>query len=242
LGNIPLVPTISPGDKRIPITSSRRHAINTLRQSKDNTIPVTSVTEIDLTSLLDLHQRIKPAWQAAHHVSVTLNAFFVRAVASALRRHEILNATLVDNEIIVKGSINIGLAMHIHDVLYVPVIKNADSLTVLRVAELIREFVQKAEQNVLTPADMSDGTFTITNVGPFDVLFSTPIIVHPQVGILGIGKINERPVFMGEAIVKRYLCCFALTYDHRVIDGAPAAAFRTTLKQLLEQPEGLLAS
>jgi pyruvate dehydrogenase E2 component (dihydrolipoamide acetyltransferase) len=89
---------------------------------------------------------------------------------------------------------------------------------------------------------MADGTFTITNVGPFDVLFSTPVIVYPQVAILGIGKIGERPVFVGDEITKRQLCHFSLTYDHQVIDGAPAASFRETLKQLLGQPMGLLTS
>ena len=141
----------------------------------------------------------------------------------------------------VRGSINIGLAMHIHDGLYVPVIREADSLSVAEIAKAISDLVRKIEQNSTSPEDMAEGTFTVTNVGPLDVLFSTPVIVYPQVAILGIGKISERPVFVGEELVKRQLCYFALTYDHRVVDGSPAAAFRETLKQLLGQPSGLLA-
>jgi pyruvate/2-oxoglutarate dehydrogenase complex dihydrolipoamide acyltransferase (E2) component len=193
-----------------------------------------------LTDLIAFYRQIKPVWQAAHQISVTLNAFFVKAVALALRKHEILNSTLADNEIVVKSRVNIGLAMHVNDGLYVPVIRHADSLAVSAIASAISEFVRKIEQKSLTAEDMADGTFTITNVGPFDVLFSTPIIVYPQVAILGIGKISERPTFVGDEIARRHLCHFALTYDHRVIDGAHAASFRETLKKLLGQPMGLL--
>ena len=158
----------------------------------------------------------------------------------ALRKHEILNSTLAGNEIVVSGSINIGLAMHIREALYVPVIRNADTLSVLAIAKSISELVKKVEQNSITPEDMADGTFTITNVGPLDVLFSTPVIVYPQTAILGIGKISERPVFVGTELARRQLCYFALTYDHQVVDGLPAASFRGTLNQLLGQPMGLI--
>ncbi len=228
-------------EKRIPLSSIRQHTITRLRQSKDNTIPVTSVTEMDLTELVALYRQIKPVWQAAHQITVTLNAFFVKAVALALQKYEILNSTLLENEIVVRSTINIGLAMHINEGLYVPVIRSADTLSVSEIAKAISEFAGKIEQKCLVPEDMADGTFTITNVGPFDVLFSTPIISYPQVAILGIGKICERPVFVGEQLEKRLLCHFALTYDHRVVDGVPAASFRKTLKHLLEQPMRLLS-
>lgn len=231
----------APEDKRIPLSSIRQRTIARLRQSKANTIPVTSVTEMDLTDLVALYRQVKPVWQAAQHTSVTLNAFFVKAVALALQKYEILNSTLQENEIVVRSTINIGLAMHINDGLYVPVIRSADTLSVLAIANVISDFVRKIEQKGLSPEDMADGTFTITNVGPFDVLFSTPIIFYPQVAILGIGKLCERPVFVGEQIVKRQLCHFSLTYDHRVVDGVPAASFRRTLKELLEQPMSLLS-
>ena len=233
--------TTAPEDKRIPLSSIRQHTIARLRQSKDNTIPVTSVTEMDLTDLVALYRQVKPVWKAAQHTSVTLNAFFVKAVALALRRYEILNSTFAESEIVVKNSINIGLATYINDGLFVPVIRSADTLSVLTIANVISDFVRKIEQKSLLPEDMVDGTFTITNVGPFDVLFSTPVIFYPQVAILGIGKLCERPVFVGEQIVKRQLCHFSLTYDHRVVDGVPAASFRKALKELLEQPMSLLS-
>jgi pyruvate/2-oxoglutarate dehydrogenase complex dihydrolipoamide acyltransferase (E2) component len=228
-------------DRHIPLSALRRHTISTLRQSKERTIPVTSVTEIDLTALLELYRQKKSAWEEMHKVKVTLNAFFVKAVALALRQHEILNSTLGDNDIVVKRCVNIGLAMHVNESLYVPVIKSADCLSVLSIAQAIADFVQKIERKAITSADMADGTFTVTNVGPLNVLLSTPIIVYPQVGILGIGKISERPAFVGETIVKQHLCYFSLTYDHQVVDGVPAASFRETLRQLLERPAALLS-
>lgn len=231
----------APEDKCIPLSSIRQRTIARLRQSKDNTIPVTSVTEMDLTDLVALYRQVKPVWQATQHTNVTLNAFFVKAVALALRRYEILNSTFAENEIVVKNSINIGLAVYINDGLYVPVVRSADTLSVLAIANVISDFVHKIEQKSLLPEDMANGTFTITNVGPFDVLFSTPIIFYPQVAILGIGKLCERPVFVGEQIEKRQLCHFSLTYDHRVVDGVPAASFRKALKGLLEQPMSLLS-
>jgi pyruvate/2-oxoglutarate dehydrogenase complex dihydrolipoamide acyltransferase (E2) component len=240
-GALTLEPKTEPEDKRIPLSTIRQHTINKLRQSKDNTIPVTSVTEIDLTDLVTLYRQIKTTWQTAHQTTVTLNAFFVKATALALQKHEMLNSTFADTEIVVKSSINIGVAMHVNDGLYVPVIRHADRLTVATIATTISDFVKKIQLKSLTPEDMVGGTFTITNVGPFDVLFSTPVIVYPQVAILGIGKISERPVYVGDQIARRHLCHFALTYDHRVVDGAPAASFRGTLKRLLEQPLGLLA-
>jgi len=233
-------PAMEAGDRRIPLTEVRRRTIASLRQSRDETIPVTSVTELDLTGLLELHRQLQPAWEEAHQVKVTLNAFFVKAVALALRQHEILNSALADGEIVVKGAVNIGLAMHVNDGLYVPVIRNADQLTLLEIAQAIAQLLQKIQQKTVTAADMAGGTFTITNVGPFDVLFSTPVIVYPQAGILGVGTICERPVFVGETIARRQLCHFSLTYDHRIVDGVPAALFRQTLRRLLEEPATLL--
>ena len=227
-------------DKRIPLSIIRRETTRRLQLSKDNVIPVTSVTEINLTGLLDLYKSCKELWRDVYKTNLTLNAFFIKAVALSLKRHELLNSTLDNDAIVIKGSINIGLAMNIDDQLYVPVIRNSDTITVLEIAQRVSLFAQKAKDKQLTLDDMSGGTFTITNVGPFDVQFSTPVIAYPQVGILGIGTINVRPVYQGDDIVKQSLCYVSLTYDHRVIDGAPAAGFRKTLKELLEKPFVLL--
>lgn len=228
-------------DKRIPVSLIRRETAKRLQLSKDNTIPVTSVTEVDLTDFLTLYQSAKLAWKEVHDVSITLNAFFVKATALSLRRHEMLNSTFEGNEIVIRGDINIGLAMNHNDQLFVPVIRHADTLSIVQIGETIAHFVEKMKDNRLTLEDMSAGTFTITNVGPFDVQFSTPVIAYPQVGILGIGKVNERPAFEGDAIVRKQFCYLSLTYDHKAIDGVPAAGFRKTLKQLLEKPLSLLS-
>lgn len=238
-GRWPITASALP-DKRIPLSIMRRETAKRLRLSKDNIIPVTSVTEIDVTNLLALYKNAKPAWLDIHDINVTLNAFFVRAAGLSLRKHELLNSTLQGEEIVIRGSVNVGLAMNHDDKLYVPVVRDADRTSVLQIAASIARFVEKIKENRLTMEDMADGTFTVTNVGPFDVQFSTPVIAYPQVGILGIGKVNERPVFEGDTIAKRHLCYFSLTYDHRVIDGVPAAAFRKTLKTLIEQPLSLV--
>ena len=235
---MPVMPKLA--DKRIPLSIIRRETTRRLQASKDNVIPVTSVTEMDLTDLVKLYKDTKTVWQNVYDTTVTMNAFFIKAVGLTLRRHELLNSTLESDAILVKGNINIGLAMNIDDQLYVPVIRDADKLTVVEIARQVSLYIEKAKEKKLTLKDMQDGTFTITNVGPFDVQFSTPVIVYPQVGILGIGTLNVRPVYQGDDIVKRSLCYISLTYDHRAIDGVPAAGFRKTLKELLEQPLSLL--
>ena len=227
-------------DKKIPLSIIRRETTRRLQLSKDNVIPVTSVTEMDLTDLLKLYKDTKTVWKNVYDTNVTMNAFFIKAVGLTLRRYELLNSTLESDAIVVKGNINIGLAMSIDDQLYVPVIRNADKLTVMEIAQQVSLYIDKAKDKKLTLEDMQDGTFTITNVGPFDAQFSTPVIAYPQVGILGIGTVNVRPVYQGDDIVKRSLCYMSLTYDHRVIDGVPAAGFRKMLKELLEQPLSLL--
>ena len=228
-------------DVRVPLSPMRRQTMVRLIKSRESVVPVTSVTEVDLTNLVALHRNLKASWKSKRNIDITLNAWFVRATAMALRQHEILNAILADNEVIIKRNINIGLAMQVNDGLYAPVVRNADMLSLSQAAEQISMLLKKIQDKSITTSDMSDGSFTITNVGPFDVLLSTPVVVHPQVAILGIGKIAERPVFIGEQIAKRNICCLSLTYDHRVVDGVPAALFRTTLKDLLEYPTTLLS-
>jgi len=227
-------------DKRIPFVGVRKETAKRLQISMDNVIPVTSVTEIDVTELVQLRERLKKDWLEMFGTKVTLNAFIIRAVALALKKHSALNSQLDGDSIVIKAAVNIGLAMNNNNNLYVPVIRNADKLSVLEIAQEIEALVKKVRNNTITLADMQGGTFTITNVGPMDVQFSTPVINYPQAGILGIGTINVRPAFLGDEIVKRHFCYISLTYNHKIIDGAPAAEFRKSVKAFLENPYLLL--
>ena len=226
---------------RIPFIGIRKTTAQRLQRSKENVVPVTSTTEVDITELIELHKKIKAAWNAHYGISITLNAFFLRAVSIALRENLILNSVLEEDNIAINKNIHINLAMNVDGQLFAPVIRNTDTLSLKDIAESITYFVEKAKNGQLTIEDMSEGTFSVTNVGPFDVQVTSPVINYPQVGILAIGKANKRPMFdENDQIVARYLCFLSLTYDHRVIDGIPAAMFRKRINELLANPYLLL--
>lgn len=230
-------------EERIPFTGIREIKARNLEAAKENVVPVTSVTEVNMTELMALHKNIRGEWEEQYGIRVTMNAFLIRALALSLRENLELNSTLdeANKEIVLKKDINIGVAMHINDNLIVPVIRYADKRSVLELASSVAAFIEKAKENKLTHEEMSGGTFTFTNVGPFGVQFSTPVIVYPQVGILGIGQINEKPVFNeNDEVIKGLFSYISLTYDHRVVDGVPAAQFRQNIKTLIESPYRLL--
>ena len=227
-------------EERFPFTGRRKMIAENLRRSREMTAPVTSTTEVDLTELLSLREKIKDLWLQEYSIKPTVNAFFARALAKALRKHPFINATLENNEVIVKHYVNLGLAMSAEEGLVVPVIQGADQLSLLEIAQKIEELQQKVKNNELRPEDLSGGTFTFTNVGPFDVYIFTPVIVYPQAGILGFGKAREELAMLNGEVVVRQKAFLSLTYDHCLIDGAPAAEFRKTVKKYLEKPLLLL--
>lgn len=226
----------------IPLAGFRKVIAQNVRESKDTAVHITSTTEIDLTDLIELNKKLKVVWEKEYGIKPTLNAFFVKAVALSLKEYPILNSSIEDDKIALKKYYNIGLAVSIDDDrLIVPVIRNADRLTVKEIAQKISEFVNKAKEGKILSEDMQGGTFTISNVGPFEVQNFTPVIVQPQSAILGIGTSTERPMFVDGEIKARMLTNFCLTYDHRIIQGVPAAKFRLVLKELLEKPYSLLS-
>jgi len=190
-------------------------------------------TEADVDELVALRERLK------QEMPVTYTDLLVRACALALRQHPRLNATLEGQTIRLLSHINIGVAVALDEGLIVPVIPDADRKNLAALAEMRGALVARARSGQLTAAEISGGTFTVTNLGTYDVDGFTPIINPPEVAILGIGRIVEKVVVHQGKVAQRYMMTLSLTFDHRAVDGAPAAAFLQSVKGLLEAPEAL---
>jgi len=174
-------------------------------------------------------------------IQVSYTAMLVKAVAKALAKHPIINSTLEKEQIRVFADINIGVAVATESGLIVPVIRNADRKSLEEIASMLKELAEKAKQSKLAKEELTGGTFTITNLGMFGVDVFTPIINPPETAILGVGRVVEKPVVVEGQIVVRPVMQLSLTFDHRVVDGAPAAQFLQEVKQNLESSDALLA-
>jgi pyruvate dehydrogenase E2 component (dihydrolipoamide acetyltransferase) len=211
-----------------------------MRRSKDTSAHVTSFTEIDVTNLVRLRERHKKAFQQREGVKLTFTPFFVRAAVEALREHPLLNASVEGKRIIVKKDFHIGIAVAIGTRgLLVPIIRNAGQRNLSGLAHTVADVAERARNKQLTPDELQGGTFTVTNVGSLGSLMGTPIINQPQVAILSPGKIQKKPVViehpeLGDTIAIRHMMFVSLSYDHRIIDGAMAAAFLQTYTNVLE--------
>jgi pyruvate dehydrogenase E2 component (dihydrolipoamide acetyltransferase) len=214
----------------IPLTGIKKTAAERVALSA-RTAPQSTITmEVDMSNAMKLHERV--------HVSYT--DMLVKAVAKALAEHPIINSTLEDEKIKIFADINVGVAVATEKGLIVPAIYNADRKTLEEIAPLLKELVEKAKQGRLTKEELTGGTFTITNLGMYGVDVFTPIINPPETAILGVGRVVERPVVMGGQIVVRPVMQLSLTFDHRVVDGAPAAEFLQKVKQVMENPNMLV--
>ncbi len=234
-------PTAAGPVERVPYRGVRRTIGQHLTTSYLTAVHTLHVDEADLTELWALRQRAK-ALAEARGVKLTFLPFFVKAVVQALKAFPMLNASLdlEAGEILYKKYYNIGVAVATEHGLIVPVIRDADRKSLLQVAREIQELSEKARTNRLSLEEVQDGTFTLTNVGSVGGLFSAPILNYPEVGILGIHKIQDRPVVRDGQIVVRKMVYLSLTFDHRVVDGAEAAAFLNRVIEFLEAPELLL--
>lgn len=223
----------------IPLRGMRGRVAERMFQSW-NTIPrVTEVMQVDMSATVAFRDAMLSQWEQQYGRRISLNDLITRAVAVALRRHPRLNATLENQEVRLHDNINVGVAVNLDEGLIVPVLKHADRKDLGHIARESRELADKARAVPmrLSPDDVSDGTFTITNLGTTGIDLFTPIINPPQVAILGVGMIQRRPVVVGDALAIRpsvYLC---LVFDHRAVDGVPAAYFLQELKRLLEKPQ-----
>jgi 2-oxoglutarate dehydrogenase E2 component (dihydrolipoamide succinyltransferase) len=220
--------------------SRRRQTIaRRLVEAQHTAAMLTTFNEIDMSAVMEIRRRGKESFQEQHGVSLGIMPFFVRAAIGALKRCPRLNAELQGDEMLLKHYYDIGIAIAATEGLVVPVLRDADRMSLAEIEKAIDEYVRKAEEGGLSLEDLRGGTFTITNGGVFGTLLSTPILNPPQVGILGLHKIEERPIARGGEIVIRPMMYVALSFDHRIVDGREASQFLRRVKDLIEDPEAL---
>ena len=221
--------------------SKRRATIaKRLVEAQSTAAMLTTFNEIDMSGLMTLRERHKQGFKERHGVGLGIASFFVKASVGALRDFPRINAEIQGDEMVLKHYFDIGVAVGAREGLVVPVLRDADRLSFAQIENQIRDFARRAEDGTLSLGDLKGGTFTITNGGVFGSLLSTPILNPPQVGILGLHKIQERPVAVGGQVAVRQMMYVALTYDHRIVDGAEAVRFLVRVKQLVEDPAALL--
>ena len=221
--------------------SKRRATIaRRLVEAQHNAAMLTTFNEVDMTAVMALRERRKEAFKQQHGVSLGIASFFVKASIAALRAFPLLNAEIQGDEILTKHYYDIGLAVGAEGGLVVPVLRNADQMSFAELEHAIRDFAQRAADGTLTLQDLTGGTFTITNGGVFGSLMSTPILNPPQVGILGLHKIQDRAVALNGQVVVRPMMYLALSYDHRIVDGREAVQFLVRVKEYIEDPGHLL--
>jgi 2-oxoglutarate dehydrogenase E2 component (dihydrolipoamide succinyltransferase) len=221
--------------------SKRRLTIaRNLVEAQHTAALLTTFNEIDMSAVMALRERRKDAFKKAHGVGLGIASFFVKASVAALRAFPRLNAELQGEDIVLKRYYDIGVAVGAPQGLVVPVLRDADAMSFVQVELAIRDFAGRANNGTLTLEDLRGGTFTITNGGVFGSMLSTPIVNPPQVGILGLHKIEDRPVAAGGQVVIRPMMYVALTYDHRIVDGLEAVQFLARVKEYIEDPGHLL--
>ncbi len=227
--------------ERVRMTRRRQTIANRLLEVKQNTAMLTTFNEVDMTNVMALRNRRKDAFQKENDVKLGFMSFFTKAVVAALKKAPLLNAEIQGDQIVLKKYYDIGIAVSTDEGLVVPVLRDADRKNFAEIEGEILEFASKARNNKLSLSELQGGTFTITNGGVFGSLLSTPILNGPQVGILGMHKIQLRPVAIdAERMENRPMMYLALSYDHRIIDGKEAVTFLARIKDLLEDPESLL--
>ena len=227
-------------EERVRMTRLRSTIADRMKQAQNTAAILTSFNEVDLKAVMDLRKKYKEAFEKEHGVKLGLMSFFVKAVCAALRKHPIVNASLEGDEIVYHGYQDIGIAVSTERGLMVPILRNAEQMTLAEAELSIREFAGKARDGSITLADLQGGTFSITNGGTFGSLLSTPLLNPPQSAILGMHTIKERAVVDQGEIVVRPMMYIAISYDHRIIDGKDAVLFLVAIKDALEDPARLL--
>jgi 2-oxoglutarate dehydrogenase E2 component (dihydrolipoamide succinyltransferase) len=227
-------------EERVRMSKRRATIARRLVEAQQTAAMLTTFNEVDMSAVMALRERRKESFKTKHGVSLGIASFFVKAAIAALREFPRLNAEIQGDEMVLKHYYDIGVAVGAAEGLVVPVLRDADRMSFAEIESGIREFAKKAENSTLAIDDLRGGTFSITNGGVFGSLMSTPILNPPQVGILGLHAIKERPVGMAGQIVLRPMMYTALTYDHRIVDGSEAVRFLVRVKELVEDPGVLL--
>jgi len=246
---VPQAPAASPAvarapggraEQRVPMTRLRARIAERLIQAQSTQALLTTFNEVDLTAVQELRARYKESFEKKHGVKLGFMSFFVKASVEALKRFPVVNASVENNDIIYHEYFDIGVAVSTERGLMVPVLRDADAMSFADVEKGIAAFAARARTGAITLEDLTGGTFSITNGGIFGSLMSTPIVNAPQSAILGMHKIQERPMVVDGQVAIRPMMYLAVTYDHRIIDGREAVQFLVTIKDCLEDPGRLL--
>lgn len=226
--------------KRVPMTNIRKRIAERLVQAQHTAAILTTFNEVDMTKVIELRAKYKDKFKEKYGVNLGFNGFFVKAAIEALKTFPAVNAWIDGQEVEYHNYFNIGMAVSTDRGLMVPVVKDADQYSIAGIEMAIRDLALKGRDGKITPDDLAGGTFSITNGGVFGSLLSTPILNPPQSAILGLHKIEERPVAINGKVEVRSMMYVALSYDHRIIDGKEAVGFLVKIKEGVEDPERLL--
>jgi 2-oxoglutarate dehydrogenase E2 component (dihydrolipoamide succinyltransferase) len=227
-------------EERVRMSKLRQTIARRLKEAQTNAAMLTTFNEVDMSAVMDLRNRYKELFEKKHGVKLGFMGFFTKAVTYALREIPAVNAEIDGTDIIYKNFAHVGVAVGTEKGLVVPVVRDADKMTIAEIEKDIGRLGKLARDGQLQLSDMQGGTFTISNGGVYGSLMSTPILNAPQSGILGMHKIQDRPVVVGGQIVIRPMMYLALSYDHRIVDGKEAVTFLVRVKESLEDPERLV--
>ena len=222
------------------MSTRRKRIAEHLLEAQHSTAHLTTFNEVDMTAVMRLRDRLKERIEKEHGVRLTFMPFFVRAACMALKSYPVVNAQIDGDSIIYKHYVHMGVAVASDQGLVVPVVKDADTKGLLQISRDIADVAKRARDGKLSMEDLTGGTFTITNGGVFGSLVSTPILNYPQSGILGLHKIQDRPIAVDGKVEIRPMMYVALSYDHRIVDGQQAVLFLVRLKELVEDPGSML--
>ncbi|GIO08579.1 dihydrolipoyllysine-residue acetyltransferase component of acetoin cleaving system [Brevibacillus reuszeri] len=226
--------------ERIPVTGMRKVIAERMHTSLQQSAQLTINMQADITELLQLKEKLAAEMEARHQLKLSVTDWIARSVVLALLRHKQMNSAFFQDRIEIYEEVHLGIAVALEKGLVVPVIRHADAKTLAELSHEIKMISTKARQNQLAPEEMKGSTFTITNLGGYGVDTFTPVLNPPETGILGIGASRDTPVYIGGELQRRSLLPLSLTFDHRALDGAPAAAFLAEVRRYLEEPYSLL--
>jgi pyruvate dehydrogenase E2 component (dihydrolipoamide acetyltransferase) len=226
--------------QQIPVTGIRKVIAERMYDSLQKSAQLTINMKVDVTKVITLQKETAELVQNRYDYKLTITDFIARAVVLSLQQHQQMNSAYIDDKIHVYKQVHIGMAVALERGLVVPVIREADKLTLIDLSKSIKTLATKARKSQLSHEEMQGSTFTLSNLGVYGVDHFTPVLNPPEAGILGVGAVYDTPVFVGENIERRSILPLSLTFDHRVLDGAPASAFLQTVKKFLEDPITML--
>ena len=227
-------------EERVPMTRLRKRIAERLKEAQNSAAMLTTFNEVDMTNVMAARKKYQEDFQKKHGVKLGFMSFFAKACIAALKELPAVNATIDGDDIVYRNFVDLGVAVGTEQGLVVPVLRNADSKSFADIEKEIGELGKRARDGNLSMDDLTGGTFTVTNGGVYGSLMSTPILNPPQSGILGMHKIQPRPIAVGEAIEIRPMMYLALSYDHRIIDGSEAVTFLVRVKECIEEPDRIL--